>query len=95
MNYLIGQDVLHAGIATHYCESSEIPELEKTILALRKSDDIDGVINDFCPKPKSELSLTKHLDQIYESFDGSSVEEILQNLEKDNSDFAKQTIKVC
>lgn len=89
-----GQDVLHAGIATHYCESAKIPELEKGLLELSHAKDVDGFINDFCPKPKSEFVLSKHLDQINKSFDASSVEEILSNLEKDNSEWAKQTIKV-
>lgn len=85
---------MHAGVATHYCESSKIPEVEKTLLALKNSNEIEGVINDLCPKPKSEFVLAKHLDQINKSFDATTMEEILANLEKDNSEWAKQTIKV-
>lgn len=92
--FCLGQDVLHAGIATHYCESAKIPELEKGLLALNNAKDVDDFINEFCPKPKSEFVLSKHLDQINKSFDASSMEEILSNLERDNSEWAKQTIKV-
>ncbi|XP_031625284.1 3-hydroxyisobutyryl-CoA hydrolase, mitochondrial isoform X2 [Contarinia nasturtii] len=90
---LRGQDVLHAGVATHYCESAKIPEIEKVLLDLKDTKDVDSVINDFCPKPKSKFILAKHLDQINKSFNASSIEEILSNLEKDNSEWAQQTIK--
>lgn len=86
--------MLHAGIATHYCESSKIPEIEKALLELEDTKDVDNVINDLCPKPNSEFILAKHLDQIDKSFNATSIEEILSNLEKDNSDWAQKTIKV-
>lgn len=92
--WFAGQDVLHAGVATHFCESTKIPDLEQKLLTTSSADDVDSVINDFCPKPKSEFVLSKHLDQINKTFSGATIEEILSNLEMDNSDWAKQTIKV-
>lgn len=86
--------MLHAGIATHFCESSKIPELEKTLLSLKNTSDVDKVVHDYCPKPNSEFTLAKHLDKINNIFTASSIEEILNNLEKDNSEWAKQTNKV-
>ena len=86
--------MLHADLATHYCQSSQIPKLEKALLDLKDTKHVDDVINEFCSKPNSEFSLSKNLDQINRCFDASSVEEILTNLEKDNSEWAKQTIKV-
>lgn len=85
---------MHAGVATHYCESAKIPDLEKALLATKNSNEVDGVINELCPKPKSEFILSKHLDQINNTFTGSTMEEILDNLEKDNSEWAMKTIKV-
>lgn len=81
-------------MATHYCESNRLPELEKGLLNLQNAKDVDDFLNDFCLKPKSEFILSKHLDQINTVFDASSVEEILSNLEKDNSEWAKQVIRV-
>lgn len=95
MFFSSGEDVLHAGVATHYCESANIPDIEKALLATKSSNEVDAVINDLCPKPKSEFILSKHFDQINKAFSGSSMEEILSNLEKDNSEWAKKTIKVC
>lgn len=92
--FIIGVDVLNAGIATHYCKSEKIQELEKALLDLKNVGEVDNVINDFCPKPKSEFVLAKHLDQINKCFNAATMEEILDNLEKDNSEWAKQTVKV-
>lgn len=94
LTVLIGQDVLHAGIATHFCESAKIPEIEKALLGLKNTKDVDNVINGFCPKPQSEFVLAKHLDQINKTFNSPTVEGILSNLEKDGSEWAQQTIKV-
>ncbi|XP_031627285.1 3-hydroxyisobutyryl-CoA hydrolase, mitochondrial-like [Contarinia nasturtii] len=91
---LRGPDVLHAGIATHYCDSAKIPEMEKALLSLKDAKNIGSVIDDYCQTPQTEFILTKHLDQINKCFDASSVEEILDNLEKDNSEWAKQTINM-
>lgn len=94
-SYSIGGDVLHAGIATHYCDSSRLPVIERALLTLRHSNDVEYVLNNHCPKLKSEFSLAKHLHQINKSFTASSVEGILSNLERDSSEWAKRTIKVC
>lgn len=91
---LKGQDVVHAGIATHFCDSEKIPELEYSLLHLNNPKNVDSVINDFCPIVQSEFSLAKHLDQINECFNASSVEEILRKLECDGSQWAMKTTKV-
>lgn len=91
---ILGQDVLHSGLATHYCDSSKIPELQQTLLNMKDANDIENVLERFCPKPKSEFSLSKHLDQINKCFDAESIEEILENLKQDGSSWAKQTIRV-
>lgn len=92
----LGQDVLHAGIATHYCDSSKIPELEHSLLNMSTANGIgvEEVINDLCPKIHSEFSLSKSLEQINRSFDAASVEEIICRLENDDSEWAKNTLQV-
>lgn len=87
--------MLYAGIATHYCESSKIPELERALLQTKNPKEVDNVINDFCPKIQLPYSIAKNLDQINECFSASSMVEILDKLEKDGSEWAKKTIKVC
>lgn len=87
-------DVFHAGIATHYCNSSKISELEQKLLQSKYSQDIEGVINHFCSKLQSEYGLLTNIDEINDCFDASSVEEIIIKLQKDNSDWARRTLKV-
>lgn len=70
-----------------------IPKIEKSLIALGKSNEIEAVLDELCPKPKSEFNLLKYLDKIEKVFSASSIEEILSNLESDNTDWAKQTIK--
>lgn len=91
----VGMDSLHGGIATHYCHSSKIRELEQALIKLENMADIDNVLNEFCPKIQSEFSLAKYLPQINKCFSASTIEGILSNLEKDGSDWAKRTVKVC
>lgn len=91
---LKGIDVLRAGIATHYCESSSIPALEHALLNLKTETEIEKVLNKFCPVVSGEFVLAKHLKQINKCFGASTVEGILKNLAKDNSEWAEQTIKV-
>lgn len=59
------------------------------------SSDVEAVIDDFCPKIQSEFKMAKSLDQINQCFDATSVDEILVKLEKDGSEWARKTIKVC
>ena len=90
----LAHDVLHAGIATHFCDSAKVPDLEHNLLHLENTNDVESLLNDFCPKIQSEFSLSKNLDQINECFNAASVEEILEKLEKDGSEWAAKTIKV-
>lgn len=85
---------MHAGIATHYCESGNIPALERALLETKNAKEVDRVVNEFCPKIQLPYSLADKLERINECFDGSSVVEILNKLEKDGSEWAKKTIKV-
>lgn len=90
-----GKDVLKAGVATHYCESAQLPELEAALIANKTADDIPQILNSFCPHDNSEFVLQKYLKQINNCFGAPTIEGILNNLEKDNSDWARDTIKVC
>lgn len=85
---------MQSGIATHYCESSRLPSLEHALCNLDNANNVEDVLNDFCPKIQLETALSKNLDQITECFDADSVEEIFSKLKKDGSDWAKKTTKV-
>lgn len=85
---------MHGGIATHYCESSRISELEQALINLENVNDIECVLDKFCPKTDLEFSLAKYLPQINKCFSASTIEGILKNLEEEDTEWAKETIKV-
>lgn len=91
---LRGEDVLKAGIATHFCESSQTLELEKALLDIKDADDVGDVLKSFHKVSDKDFVLKPHLDQITECFHAGSVEEIYSNLERDGSEWAQRTIKV-
>ncbi|XP_037815643.1 3-hydroxyisobutyryl-CoA hydrolase, mitochondrial isoform X1 [Lucilia sericata] len=91
---LKGEDVFKAGIATHYCESSKIADLETALLNCPDADEVPEILNKFNnPSPKP-FALEPHLDQINKCFAGESVEEIIENLKRDGSEWATKTKEV-
>jgi len=90
---LKGSDVLKAGIATHYCDSSKLPELEAELVANKNPNNIPSILDSFSAPVTTEFVLQKHLKQINECFGAPTVEGIFKNLEKDNSEWAQATIK--
>lgn len=91
---LRGGDVYHAGIATHYCESSKIPELETALLNCPDADDVPDILEKFQSQPEKPFSLAPVLEQINKHFSASSVEGILESLQTDDSDWAKKQLEV-
>lgn len=91
---LRGADVFHAGIATHFCESSKIPDLEAALLNCPDADDVPDLLQSFHSKPEKPFSLQPVLEQINKNFAASSVEGILESLQNDDSDWAKKTLEV-
>ncbi|XP_066433192.1 3-hydroxyisobutyryl-CoA hydrolase, mitochondrial [Eleutherodactylus coqui] len=96
---LKGRDVQKAGIATHFVESQKIPSLEKDLFTLKSpsKDDITDVLDTYhkesAANDNQPFILAEHLDKINSLFSANSVEEILENLKKDDSPFAHQQLK--
>lgn len=92
---LLGRDVFRAKLATHFCEYDRLGELEAALVTCSSSSDVKTTLNKFCQiDQKSTLALNKPLHKINECFSGNSVEDILNNLERDNSDWAQKTLTV-
>ncbi|KAL9891353.1 3-hydroxyisobutyryl-CoA hydrolase isoform 1-T1 [Glossina fuscipes fuscipes] len=90
---LKGEDVLKAGIATHYCDSSKLSDLETTLLNCPDADEVPDILNKF-NKPSDKLfSLDPLLEKINKCFDGESVEDIIENLKTDGSQWALKTVE--
>lgn len=91
---LKGPDVLLAGIATHYTESRKLKELEQALLKSSNEQTIKDTLNNFSTPVTQQFSLAPYLGKIDQCFSANSVEEIIGNLEKDESDWGKDTVKL-
>jgi len=94
---LKGYELVQAGIATHYCPSEKIPELEKALLSC---DDPGSILQKFCTNPSDvKFSLEPHLQKIDQIFSADTVEEIFSRLQKDGSPWSQETFttlqKMC
>ena len=91
-NRLKGADVKRTGIATHYVTSSNLSSLENKLYEANNLDEnqLDVIINSFDEKVTGEYDTSK----ISKIFNESSLERIIQKLEEDNSDWAKQQLKL-
>lgn len=98
---LSGRDLFKAGIATHFVPSDKIGNLEDEILRIERPDllKIDRVLvkyqqqweDDF----RKEFSLKPHIGRINSIFgQAGSVEEIIEGLQKDNSEWAKKHLEI-
>uniref|UniRef100_A0A1A7YP19 3-hydroxyisobutyryl-CoA hydrolase n=1 Tax=Iconisemion striatum TaxID=60296 RepID=A0A1A7YP19_9TELE len=97
---LKGRDVQRAGVATHFVESTKVPDLEKELVDLKCPSDADvSKLLEFYQNQSSLDSekpfvLEKHISEIDRLFSSSSVEGIVQNLSADGSDFAKKQAEI-
>ncbi|XP_067009052.2 3-hydroxyisobutyryl-CoA hydrolase, mitochondrial [Anabrus simplex] len=93
---LKGKDNLKAGIATHYCESTRLTDLENALLECANPEkEAEGILNSFTKESEGhsvEFSLAPYLKQIDQIFSAPTVEEILVRLEKDGSEWAIKTL---
>jgi 3-hydroxyisobutyryl-CoA hydrolase len=92
---LKGSDVLNAGIATHICHSTNVAQLQQSLIDSDASQ-VDTVLEAFSaktPELKSqEFSLKPVMNKINEAFSAKSVEEIISNLKKDESKWSQDTL---
>lgn len=91
---LKGYDILKAGIATHYVNSTSLPDLEKQLLECSNEHDIDKTLKKFSVDAGIDFTLAPHLKQINKCFSASTVEDIVKELKKDNSEWAQSTLKL-
>lgn len=93
---LEGWDVLKGRIATHFSSSQRLEYIEGDLMRLTSPNisDIDKILvkhQDQCEADfRKEFGLKKHMGRINAAFDAPSVEQILENLKKDTSDWANE-----
>ncbi|KYN03607.1 3-hydroxyisobutyryl-CoA hydrolase, mitochondrial, partial [Cyphomyrmex costatus] len=90
---LKGVDVLLAGIATHFVPSEKLADLKRDLLALHEVD-IESILNKYQQMLNHEFSLAPYMSQIENCFSAPTIEEIIERLKKDNSDWAQKNIEM-
>ncbi|KAL7882149.1 hypothetical protein AOLI_G00089980 [Acnodon oligacanthus] len=96
---LRGRDVQRAGVATHFVESEKLGALEKNLVELKSPSvsDVAQVLNTYQGQStldaEKPFALQQHTEAIDRLFKASSVEEILENLQKDGSAFAQKQLE--
>ncbi|XP_037018863.2 3-hydroxyisobutyryl-CoA hydrolase, mitochondrial isoform X3 [Artibeus jamaicensis] len=97
---LKGRDVHAAGIATHFVDSEKLGMLEEDLLALKSpsKENIADVLETYHTKSKIDQGksfiLEEHMDKINSWFSANTVEQIIENLQRDGSSFALEQLKV-
>lgn len=92
---LKGFDLKKQGLATHFVESKKIKALERELGNLNESDDIGKTISGYSAIPMTfESDFDRVLHKVEKCFDGGTVEEIYDNLKKDGSKWANDTLKL-
>ncbi|CAG9311398.1 unnamed protein product [Blepharisma stoltei] len=88
-----GIDCYYSGICTHYTRPENLPHIFSEIEG--NQDSVKNILNKYKYEPEKELSrYLKHKDEIKEAFTNpSSIEEILEKLENNNTEFSRETSK--
>lgn len=96
---LEGRDLYKAGVATHFISSARLPDLEKDLLRLENPNlqSIHQMLSKYQEQWEAEhykeFSLKPYIGRINSAFGASSVEGIVENLQKDASEWSKQQLE--
>jgi 3-hydroxyisobutyryl-CoA hydrolase len=88
-HFLMGKEVYNAGIATHYVKSTQIDALTNELFQIENQTDVVKVLDKFNKEKKDEIDLSR----INKTFNANTIEEILENLKKENTAWAKEQVK--
>lgn len=97
---LKGRDVLAAGIATHYCASERLGDLELALIECSGPADVERALSMHCAVAADavadgyQFALAAVRPQIDRCFGAHTVEEIIERLRADGSEWAQQTLKL-
>jgi 3-hydroxyisobutyryl-CoA hydrolase len=98
---LSSRDIFKAGVATHFVPSAQLINLEQELIRLEAPDivSIDKILTKYQEQweedYKKEFVLKQFIGRMNSAFgEAHSVEQIIDNLNKDNSDWAKKQIEI-
>lgn len=91
-------DLIELGIATHYINSNDLPKLELALMGADFNDDAfamtEEILSQFCTKPPEKSAFLEIEDQINQAFGGETLDQIFNNLGKQNTEFTQKTHKI-
>lgn len=96
---LQGRDVFKAGIATHFVSTDSLKDLERDLMRLENPvlHDIDRILQRFqeqCEVDyKKEFALKPVMGKMNTAFEADSVEKIMENLQKEGSDWSRKQLE--
>lgn len=90
---LKGKDVVKAGIATHFVSSKRLYELEILLSRCTSDVEVNSLLSKF-HEPAEEFSLASNIKHINYCFAASTIEEIIERLEKVKNEWSEKTLKV-
>lgn len=90
---LKGIDIKRVGLVSHFVDSSKLENLEHFLLTCKSDEDLKKVLDEFSTQPDDSKELDEVLQKTDKCFNGTSVEEIVENLKIDGSDWAEKTLK--
>lgn len=88
---LTGSDMCQVGLASHFCESKDLSQLENEML--KPGSNLEEVLKKCTLKKLPEFSYSDVMSKITYCFSANSVEEILNKIKGDSSDWAEKTLK--
>ncbi|KAI6234994.1 Crotonase domain containing protein [Aphelenchoides besseyi] len=92
---LKGADVLHSGMATHYVNSTSLPDVEQELINLSNPTDssVDKLLKQHQPNDLPPFTLKDNLKVIEKCFGANSYEDVLKCLQSEGSKFATDQLE--
>lgn len=90
---LKGRDVFEAGVATHFVAQENMEAFERSLANIENSEQVEGVINEFSENKTGNAGFTTNQDKINSCFAGDSLEEIVDALKSDSSEWSLKHAK--
>lgn len=90
---LMGVDVRKFGLTTHHIEAKNLRDFEETLVNCDTHEEVENVLELFSAKSFDDTKFDENLDTIERCFGGLTVEQIVENLKAEGSEFAQKTLK--
>jgi len=98
---LKGWDCLHAGVATHAVKGDMVDKMEEALVSLEEGEkfvgerEVENVLDQFLAEEAKEhtFTLAKHMEDINRIFSGDTVEQIVDILRTEESEFAEKALR--